>query len=390
MFRTIFLLAPVFVSIFWAFALAGNKNEYSTPRLFLSKFMLFAALIFTAHFLYFAPFPDVYIYFDLPLQLVGITIFPLYHIYFRLLTVDKKFSFRAHTRYFIVPLIIGLVYGFAVLLTPFDDYKLWLYHLLPEAKSGPAITFLTVMRIIVKITFILTLIISMISNYTLMKKYGHIAEQFYSDIQDTKLRNVKRLNNSLLAIGFVSLVIVLTGRFLIIPFDALIYAGWSMFAFLLFIIGDSGIKQKIMNPSCEVEVSSSLYEVNPGGLTAKDSKALLGRIITEFHINRIYLNSELTIMDLVKVVGTNRTYISSVINQNFNTNFCSFVNGFRIEELEQVMLSNPGLSNEELAQCCGFGSVNSLKRAISAKKGISLKAFRQESDNKRNSEYPKN
>jgi AraC-like DNA-binding protein len=230
----------------------------------------------------------------------------------------------------------------------------------------------------------------MISNYTLMKKYGHIAEQFYSDIQDTKLRNVKRLNNSLLAIGFVSLVIVLTGRFLIIPFDALIYAGWSMFAFLLFIIGDSGIKQKIMNPSCEEEVSNSLNEVNPGGLTAKDSKALLGRIITEFHINRIYLNSELTIMDLVKVVGTNRTYISSVINQHFNTNFCSFVNGFRIEELEQVMLSNPGLSNEELAQCCGFGSVNSLKRAISAKKGISLKAFRQESDNKRNSEYPKN
>ena len=83
-------------------------------------------------------------------------------------------------------------------------------------------------------------------------------------------------------------------------------------------------------------------------------------------------------MDIVQAVGTNRTYISSIINQNYNQNFCSFVNSYRIKELENVIYQNPDFTNEVLAESCGFGSLNSLKRAIFTKSGMTLPEWKKQ------------
>jgi len=46
MLRTILLLSPIFVTLFWSITLAGNDKKYSTPRRFLGKFMLFPLIIY--------------------------------------------------------------------------------------------------------------------------------------------------------------------------------------------------------------------------------------------------------------------------------------------------------------------------------------------------------
>ena len=101
-------------------------------------------------------------------------------------------------------------------------------------------------------------------------------------------------------------------------------------------------------------------------------KKILDKLLKEFEEKKIYLNSELNILDVVKAVGTNRTYISSIINQQYNQNFCSFVNNYRIEELHRVYAENPYFTNEVLAECCGFGSLDSLKRAVFSKTDLSI------------------
>ncbi|MEI6577011.1 MAG: hypothetical protein WCO63_12615 [Bacteroidota bacterium] len=55
-------------------------------------------------------------------------------------------------------------------------------------------------------------------------------------------------------------------------------------------------------------------------------KELADRIVAESEVKKMHLNSALNIMDLAKSVGSNRTYISSAINNQFNQNFASFVN----------------------------------------------------------------
>ena len=73
-----------------------TNMDYAVPRAYLAKFMLFPMICFGAHFLYFAPLPNIYPYFDIVLQIAGSLIFPVFYIYFRLLTVDNKFSLRVH------------------------------------------------------------------------------------------------------------------------------------------------------------------------------------------------------------------------------------------------------------------------------------------------------
>ena len=83
-------------------------------------------------------------------------------------------------------------------------------------------------------------------------------------------------------------------------------------------------------------------------------------------------------MDVVEAVGTNRTYISLIINQQYNQNFCSFVNNYRIIELEKIVQEDPEILNEVLSERCGFGSVNSMKRAVAAKTDLSFAKWKKE------------
>ena len=113
--------------------------------------------------------------------------------------------------------------------------------------------------------------------------------------------------------------------------------------------------------------------VNP---TLNDQDIFINKIISEFSENKIYLNSDLTLHDLAKTVGTNRTYLSTAINQRFNLNFCAFVNGFRVTELERVMLENPDYILDQYVMLCGFGSVNSMKRSVATNTGMTFHEFR--------------
>ena len=125
MFRIIALITPVFVSLFWAIILNGNRKSHSRPRSFLAILMLLMVVLFTVKFFNFEPLPDIYPYFDVIHVYIGCMIFPLFHIYFRLLTVDEKFSLKAHARFLIPPFILVSAYALATLITPGIQYHSW-------------------------------------------------------------------------------------------------------------------------------------------------------------------------------------------------------------------------------------------------------------------------
>ncbi len=336
--------------------------------------MFISCLIFVSHFLYFAPLPNIYIYFDIPLQLAGLIAFPLYHIYFRLLTKDAKFTLKAHGRYLVFPLIIAILYSFAVLITPQQEYAAWLYDK-TSSRLTIHIRFLDITRLLIRITYAVQLVLSIVANHVLIRKYGDKAEQYYSDINDGKNRNAKMLNRSLFVMSLASIIITTLGRTFLMPSDFVIYAGWLVFAVMLFIMGNLGMRLKPINPGFDM-VTPNGHIIPPDNTTDISKKVLLDKIRHEFEENKIHLDTELNIMDIVKKLGTNRTYLSAVINQQYNQNFCTFVNGYRIEETRKVLRGNPHVNMQDLAERSGFGSVNSMKRSIQAKTGMTLHDFK--------------
>jgi len=376
MIRTIILLLPIYTTLFWSIALVGNEKEHSTPRRFLGKFMLFPLLIFSSHFIYFTPYPEIYPYFDAVLQYASLLVFPIYYIYFRLLTVDEKFSLKAHARFLAIPTLIAVIYGIGILLTPKIEFRTWLFDQDAYPHSFH-IRFLRIMRLVIRITYLIQVVVSVLANYLLIRKYGAKAEQFYSDIQDGKYNHALLLNRSIIVMGLAAFVFTLLGRQYVLTQDALIYAGWTVFSSMLFIIGYMGIKQKAINPTFDLEVDNEIQNNHVKQLSGTQ-RNILARLIMEFEQKKIYLNSQLNILDVVQAIGTNRTYISTIINQQYNQNFCAFVNSYRLDELERIIHKNHNVSNEILAESCGFGSVNSLKRAVFAKTGMSISEWKKQ------------
>ena len=375
MIRLLILLSPVYVSIFWIIAFRSNKKNQSIPANFLNIFLLCNAICFFGQFLFFAPYPDLFPYWEPVLAYLGSIAFPLYYIYFRLLTVDDKFNVSKHAKFLIVPILIATVYTVGILLTPFQQYKAWLYNDSLFTDS-PYIQFLGIMRKIVKLTFVALLLITYMLNRGLLRKYAHKAEQYYSDMQDAKSNNAEMLNYFLIIISLSSLIAHIIGRRLLLPNEIIMDIIWLMFAVALYGIGYMGFKQKAINPTFDLDEAEA--EDNLSGRELNLSQQLiLDKLLVEFEKNKIYLNPGLNINDVVQKVGTNRTYISSIINQQFNLNFCSFVNNFRLEELQQIFIETPSISNEILAEKCGFGSFNSMKRAISSRTGHSITEWKR-------------
>ncbi|MEI8273852.1 MAG: hypothetical protein WCG08_14650 [Paludibacter sp.] len=374
MIRLLILLSPAYVSLFLIIAFRSNKKNQSIPAKFLNVFMLIAAICFMGQFVFFAPYPELFPYWEPVLAYLGSIAFPVYYIYFRLLTVDDKFSLRKHAKFLIVPVLIATVYTVGIFLTPYQQYKAWLYNdsLFPDSRY---IEFLSIMRKIVKLTFVVLLLITYILNQMLLKKYAHKAEQYYSDIQDGKFNNAKRLNYYLIFISAGGFIPHLVGRKLLLPNEIILEINWLIFAISLYGIGYMGFKQKAINPTFELTVTKT--EIPPLGTELNLSQQIiLDKLLAEFEKEKIHLNSSLNINDVVQKVGTNRTYISTIINQQYNQNFCSFVNNYRLAELERIFIDNPSLNNKLLAEKSGFGSFNSMKRAIESRTGYSIQEWK--------------
>jgi len=377
MLRIIFLTAPVFVCLFWVIILADNPKSHSAPRSFFAKFMFLPLIIYFSHFLFHAPFPNIFAYFfNILNTYTSLFVFPAYYVYFRLLTVDEKFSWKIHGKFFIPAIIVATIYTVAVLIAPRMEYKTWLYNQNAYIASY-YVQFLKTTATLVKITYLIQVIVVLTSNFLLIRKYKDRAEQFYSDILDGKYNYAKRLNVSFLLISIPAFITTALGRYILTKGEYSIFIWWPVFAVMLFIIGYLGFKLKPINPTFEVSTNVD-EQPQLSDITSGAQQMILNKLEVEFIQNKAYLNNQLNITDIAKAIGTNRTYISLIIKQVYNQNFCSFVNGYRIEELKRVYNSNPEYTNEVLAQCCGFGSVNSMKRAVYSKTGMSTTEWKNQ------------
>lgn len=75
-----------------------------------------------------------------------------------------------------------------------------------------------------------------------------------------------------------------------------------------------------------------------------------------------YLDSHLTLGKLSQDCGCNRTYVSSVLNENLG-GFFNYVNRCRLQHAEVYKQENPKADVDELAMACGFNSRQSYYNA---------------------------
>ena len=86
---------------------------------------------------------------------------------------------------------------------------------------------------------------------------------------------------------------------------------------------------------------------------------------------RPYLNPDFRLLDLMKVLPMNRTYLSNFINGEYNCNFYQYVNNYRIAEAKRLMRENPDMKMQDVASQSGFSSSATFSRSFAKEEGCS-------------------
>ena len=100
------------------------------------------------------------------------------------------------------------------------------------------------------------------------------------------------------------------------------------------------------------------------------------RLESVFSKGKIYLNATLTLNDLARELGTNRTYLSNYLNQQLHTTFYEYVNQWRVRRAKELLRAS-SLPLEDIALQSGFNSMSSFRRYFIAHTGMSPLEYRK-------------
>jgi AraC-like DNA-binding protein len=90
-----------------------------------------------------------------------------------------------------------------------------------------------------------------------------------------------------------------------------------------------------------------------------------------------YIDPYVKLDTLACELGTNRTYMSRVINEEHRKSFKRYINDHRFGELMRQLIKNPNLTREELVQLCGFNSISTMVRVVKANTGCTFREWKK-------------
>jgi len=144
---------------------------------------------------------------------------------------------------------------------------------------------------------------------------------------------------------------------------------------ILFIDRKEDLKEVAINEEKEIEEDEAIIEQEENEEMDEpiDNEAFrqvqerievgLKEIMEEKHT---FLNCELRMVDVARMLCTNRNYLSRHINEKYGVNFNEYINRMRIEYSKQYMLDNPNQLLDTIAVECGFSTAQSFGRKFKA------------------------
>ena len=213
-------------------------------------------------------------------------------------------------------------------------------------------------------------IISQIAYYSVSitistNRYNEKLLNEFSNIENLSINWIKGFNYSFLIVGILFICFYIFNPFreqntlllLVILFGVSIFM-WAM--------GIASFKQKQLSQSQSEEIVGNnfidAYEINTNNVE------LISRLIDFVETKKAFLQSDISMASVCRELGTNRTYLSTIINQQFGVNFNTFINQYRVMYVNNYLKENPTTPKDELVQLGGFGSMSSMQRAINKKK----------------------
>ena len=111
-------------------------------------------------------------------------------------------------------------------------------------------------------------------------------------------------------------------------------------------------------------------------LAHDDALAVLAALEQQMSGQQSYLNPNLTLAQLAKRAGCTQAQVSQVLNDKLGKSFTTYVNAYRIAAAKQVLIDEPQLNMDTVAERCGFNSSSTFYSTFKKVAGQTPASFR--------------
>ena len=106
-----------------------------------------------------------------------------------------------------------------------------------------------------------------------------------------------------------------------------------------------------------------------------DDDSLLSQFQRLMIDQQLFLQPSLTLEDVAKRMGTNKTYVSKLVNNTYNQGFPELLNTLRIDYAEQYLLNHREAKQKDVAAACGFLSASAFNSTFKKVTGLTPKMW---------------
>lgn len=403
-FRDLILQLPYFVCLLSAFTLFCNRKRNSRSQNIWILCMLITAMLGYTNYFYIKGITDYSLYYKLDVleMFCSVLFFPALYFYFRALTNEKAFGWKTY-----LVILPSLLYGIVVtsLYIMMGDEQATAY-IREAVETGGHLQIHTALLYRIHyflntygcIVFLFIQIVGvMIYATRQLYRFRNRLNDFFSNVEEKSIGHHWAVLKGLYILFICGLIIQFGGYALYVQYSPFVLFRFAFMAGVLYYIcfhvhyagytaeslaGEiAQTDNELPADSCfsaETEPEPDL-ECDPlcgagKGIQKNYSKILpdFVRIIEE---DRIFLQKNLRLSDVAREIGTNRTYISQLLKEEYQCSFFDFINRKRIEYAMELVRIHPEFKQGQIAEECGFIHASVFSRAFKQYTGMTFREW---------------
>lgn len=391
------LMLPFSVCLVWVLGvlLRGAK---SYPDKLLVAVLLLACIFFfcDANFVSGYAGPRMLVVMDVISQYVTLAFFPMSCIYIRSLTDDTPVHFSAYL--LLLPAIfMGTVAVVVYGLLGFGESARLLQVLGPERLELASVDVLhKAQMVICTNAFNLIQLVFMLCSSAYIV-FHLISDKFsFSHLLPFLKGQKPSLVSNMVCITFILLFAICASRILLGRSWLISHKGVSsvlslVMAFSTFIVGYVAFvpqlpggymsMERLLHPFEAMRQPRQEYlsSINSGvvaSIQVSGYEKLINSFVELMVGNSLFLKPDLTIEELADKLGTNRTYVSKLVNIQYGMPFRDYVNKLRIDYAKRLISDEPDASVDYIAAKSGFNSSSQFIRKFKELENVTPTVWR--------------
>lgn len=137
-------------------------------------------------------------------------------------------------------------------------------------------------------------------------------------------------------------------------------------------LAESGVATRLIASNTETEPEEKHIDNEnvASEILSIKTKHIIEKMRAAFEQEKVYTDPDLKVGSMAEMIGTNRTTLSNIVNQQYGITFRDLANRYRIDAAKAYIREHPTATQEEIAVACGFRSASALNHKFKEIEGL--------------------